>query len=149
MKKIALSYTWKGFHLSDEAKAWLLERNFGVEYRANVKRPNCAKSDEEWNEFTIWDLFDEVKYGNLNKLREDPLLIKCIETLGEKAGDGLVVEQYDDEKYVPVIERDGEYSDSENLVLEPFVSESKIKKCKNTKEIMRYLKSLGIWVEED
>lgn len=68
MNKIAYNKSYGGFSLSVEACKWLLERGskFVIDYG----------SDRDL-EFRYW-LSD-------NTPRHDPLLIECIETLGEKA----------------------------------------------------------------
>lgn len=78
--------------------------------------------------------------------RENPKLVECVETLGEKAnGDyaKLAIEEYDDYNYTYEI---GEDDGNEGLVLIPIVHKSKIETM-TVDEIVEYLTSLDIRVD--
>ena len=126
MKKVVIVRGDAGFHLSREAQHWLMERGFNAE--------------------RICDLEYDFE------LREDPLFVECIETLGKNAEGSrntrFKVKEYDNENYFMDINWESEYSNREVMVLEPIVRESKIEQCKSTKEIMRYIESLGIRIKE-
>ena len=77
--------------------------------------------------------------------RENPKLIECVETLGEKASGyyaGLYVEEYDDYNYTYTID---EYDGSESLVLHPIIHKKDIETM-NAEEIIEHLINLGIEV---
>ena len=79
--------------------------------------------------------------------RENPKLVECVETLGEKANGycaELGVEEYDDYNYTYIID---EYDGSESLVLIPIVHKSKIETM-TVDEIVAYLTSLDIRVDD-
>ena len=145
MKKIALAKSWKGFVLSDEAKAWLLERNFRAEYKAERNCPEYQWEDE--------DMFCDVEWGREIDLRTDPLLIECIETLGKRVNKdeevNIGIAEFDDENFYPNINPYSDYNDKEYLSYQPLVNKSKIKQCANTEEICDYLESLRIRVNRN
>lgn len=79
--------------------------------------------------------------------RDNPKLIHCVETLGDKANGScasLYIEEYDEENFDYYID---EYDGNEDLELIPVVSEKRLAECKTTSEIVEYLKSLDIRVK--
>ena len=88
-----------------------------------------------------WDGFG---HGH-NISREDPRLVKCVETLGKEANGEcaeLVIAEYDDYNYACQID---DYDGLESLGLSPIVHKAKIETM-NVNEIIEYLKSLHIRV---
>ena len=117
MKKVVLNSCYGGFGLSKEAYEFL-----GIP----------------------WDGYG---FHYRENERDDPDLVKCVETLGEKANGHcaeLEVYEYDDYNYTYSI---SEYDGLETLKLIPIVHISKIKTM-STDEIDEYLTSLGIMVAD-
>jgi hypothetical protein len=114
MKKVVINACFGGFSLSPAALLWLYERGAGVarpidEYFPPVKpgEVKYSRNDKEgalkrWRDHKASDpdarasLFltvfspDEqfVLTGDRDIARDDPLLVECVETLGDKANGG-------------------------------------------------------------
>ena len=119
MRKIVLNCSIGGFGLSPLATKKLMERK-----------------GKKLNDF------------DFNELRNDPDLIAIVEELKDKADapySNLVIEEYDDKNFTYHIDN---YDGFESLRLEPVVSEKILDECKNTREVINYLKSLNINVKE-
>lgn len=117
MKKVVLNACYGGFSLSQKAYEFL-----GIP----------------------WDGFG---FHYRNDERDNPDLVKCVETLGKEANGHvaeLEIEEFDDYNYTYSI---GEYDGYENLILRPLVHVSKLK-VMDVNEIVEYLTSLGIQVAE-
>jgi hypothetical protein len=76
--KIAINTTYGGFNISRQAAEWLRNRGHPEAIKAIAQREEWAKTDDWFRQF-YW-------IGPEN--RTDPLLIECIETLGEAAAGG-------------------------------------------------------------
>ena len=79
--------------------------------------------------------------------RENLKLIKCVEKLGDKASGccaNLYIDEYDEANYDYYID---EYDGKESIKLIPVVSEKRLTECKNTREIVEYLRSIKIKVK--
>jgi hypothetical protein len=78
--KVVINVQFGGFHLSDQAKAWLFAR---IDPRQWLIKKGFVVKPEETNEELmnriIWDF-------SSTENRTDPLLIACVEALGENAG---------------------------------------------------------------
>ena len=159
MKKVVLNGCFGGFGLSTLALVEILKRKGKTPY---------VFEEVGHKKYVLRDIND-VYNGNVNGYgtfvydnpeqnpngyywsysfdRDDVDLIAVVEELGEKANCScadLYIEEYDDENYIYSID---EYDGNESLELIPVVSEKRLEKCKSTKEIVDYLKSLGINVK--
>lgn len=98
-RKIVINTCYGGFSISPEAALWLFERGMeGIAYEVSeyYNKGNYEDDLLEWRDFLLGKVTDssfvtvfspDEKFV-LNKTpekRDDPLLIECIETLGERA----------------------------------------------------------------
>ena len=79
--KVVINIQFGGFHLSDQAKAWFFAS--GLDPKAYlIQRGFTVKPDETTEQLmdrVIWDF-------SYSESRTNPLLIACVEALGENAG---------------------------------------------------------------
>ena len=93
------------------------------------------------------DLSQNCKYWEIG--RDDPDLIEVVERLGDKASDdfsSLTVFEFDDENFKFSLES-SEHGEWVELI--PIIKEKRLKECKSVTEIMDYLKSLNLTIEEE
>ena len=78
--------------------------------------------------------------------RKDPIGIQLLEEKGSDYCSGehakLVIEEYDDENWIAHID---EYDGSEDLELEPLIRRNKIRDCKSTEEVIKYLETFNLF----
>jgi hypothetical protein len=107
MPKIVLNKCYGGFGISLEAALWLFEKGFydkenNAEYKLTLKKvfKNTKDQDEyinKWEKYQktgekdfdlFWAMTPDKEYlldTTLRNARDDDTLVKCVETLGEKA----------------------------------------------------------------
>ena len=79
--KVVINIQFGGFHLSDQAKAWFFSS--GIDPKDWLTKRGFPIKDEETTEQlmdrVIWDM-------SYSENRTNPILIACVEALGENAG---------------------------------------------------------------
>ena len=84
--KVVISACYGGFGLSKEALLWLYEKDpYFLNHSTSESDIHYAKQD--WCDMTLTPAGNAVLSFNRDKkeLRCHPLLVECVETLGEKA----------------------------------------------------------------
>lgn len=139
MKKVVLNGCYGGFGLSKDAVLAILNRK-GIEV-ARVEEGDYGR----WKIYDVdGEYYSSYAFGGE---RDDEDLVAVVEELGEKANGScaeLYIDEYDEENYNYDID---EYDGAENLITIPVVSEKRLAECKNTSEIVEYLRSLDITVK--
>ena len=89
---------------------------------------------------------DWTPFWNREIDREDPVAIQLLEEKGTKYCSGpharLTIQEYDSENWVADI---SEYDGIESLDLKPRVTKQKIRDCKNTEEVIKYLETFNLF----
>ncbi len=98
-RKIVINTCYGIFGISPEAALWLFERgmkNIAYEVSEYYNKGDCSNHLHKWKEFLLGKVTDSYSVTVFSpderfvlstrpEKRDDPLLIECIETLGERA----------------------------------------------------------------
>lgn len=99
-RKIAINKCYGGFSISPEAALWLFEKGMeNITYKVSEyfsDSTSLKESLDKWKAFlsgankdylflTVFSPDEQFVLNTRPEKRDDPLLIECIETLGEKA----------------------------------------------------------------
>ncbi len=98
-KKVVINTCYGGFGLSPEAALWLFERGMkDIAYKVSEYYASDKWHDDlcKWREYllgkaadslfiTVFSPDEQFVLNTRPEKRDDPLLIECIETLGERA----------------------------------------------------------------
>lgn len=89
---------------------------------------------------------DWITFWDRDIDREDPVAIQLLEEKGTEYCSGpharLVIQEYDSENWFANI---SEYDGIESLDLKPRVTRQKIRDCKNTEEVIKYLETFNLF----